>query len=1295
VTACLVLLVYHFCLAGESHLVNSKRMEFEHFTIEDGLPQNTVFTICQDSRGFLWLGTEDGVCRYDGYTFKPYQYDPENSSSLSNNRIFFIFEDRSEKLWIGTESGLNRFDRFSEHFTRFEHDPLRPKETLCNNTVISILEDHRGILWVGTDNGGVHSFNSKNQTFTCYKPDSPHVESGSQITSPLKIEGVAPSDYSFSRNTQTSKEKYRGKNKVSEGSNTEGLKITVLFEDSSKLIWVGTSNGLYTFEYDKKTFSKVKLPDDNSSSLYGSEITAIYEDRSHVLWIGSKSGRLLRLNRENKQFIPYVYDPSLFSNEGDCQVLSIFEDRAGEFWLGVYNAGLYRLDRRTRTSEIYKEHPWISESISSNHIFSIYQDRGGIIWIGTEDGLNKLDKRKNEFVHWTTEPGNRNSLSDNNVWAITKDKSGILWIGTDKGLNRLDRNTGNFKHYNYDPDDPQSLSNDRVMVILEESPTILWIGTQGGGLNRLDLKTERFTRFTPHPGIPGSLSHDRVMSLHIDRFNNLWVGTQEGGLNRFHRGSQTFTHYKSQKDKNWSLSNNSVLCINEDKEGKLWIGTDGGGLNLFHYKTATFTSFQNDPNNADSLSSDKVSSILEDSMGNLWIGTYEGGLNQLIDPDKGTFHHYRKINGLPNDTIFGILEDKQGNLWISTVNGLAKFNPLTKKIKNYFALDGLQSNEFNGGAYFRAEDGEMFFGGMNGFNTFYPVRIIGNPYPPAMVITNFLVFNKPYLNTSITETEKVILSYDQDVFSIEFAALDFSIPEKNRYEHRMEEVDPDWVSGNAKQRTVNYTKLSPGKYEFRVRGTNNDNVMSREGATLTIIIKPPFWQTIWFRILLGILFLLLILAFHLMRTRRLRRKIIEQERIQKILKESHDEMERARDLAEFRHAENEKILSSISSIFIAVDANGIIFQWNKTAEDFFSLPIKEVEKKIFIKVLEKYIYSNVLHEIIEKGLKQDGFSQVLELNVDLKSIGKGIRVLNANISPIRDSSGRHLGFLFLAEDITNRREEEILGNLSRKLESLGQMASSIAHEIKTPLQYIGHNAAFVSDSFTEVAKFYKMINDSIIQQEVSVGDEISEKIEDFINKYDLEYIMTEIPTAAGQIIGGVNRVSKIIQAMNEFSHPGRGFKEKADINLLLQTTLVMVQSKIKKNADIHLELSEELPPIHCFASELNQVFINLLINAADAIIETGKWGVIGISTSVEDDEILITISDTGCGIPEENKDNIFTPFFTTKEIGKGTGQGLSLAHNVIFEKHKGKLSFSSQLGKGTTFYIRLPIKGEK
>jgi PAS domain S-box-containing protein len=440
---------------------------------------------------------------------------------------------------------------------------------------------------------------------------------------------------------------------------------------------------------------------------------------------------------------------------------------------------------------------------------------------------------------------------------------------------------------------------------------------------------------------------------------------------------------------------------------------------------------------------------------------------------------------------------------------------------------------------------------------------------------------------------------------------------------------------------------------------------------------------------IGILLLLFVFFFFRYRTRLLKQKIAEQKKAQETLIES-------RDLAEFRRAEIEKLVAAISSLLIAVDSDGKIFQWNETAENFFNIPAKMSMGQYFTDVLKDYIHPGKLTDILEKGLagKEGKYVNNFEISIDLKD--KGIRLLLTIINPITDSNGKRLGFLLLAENITHHKEEECRRNLSQKLELLGQMAGNIAHEIKIPLQYIGHNSQFVCESFTNITQFYETVFACLPEMEQSNKKDAAQKIREIIKRCDIEYLLREIPQACNQMADGVATICSIIHSMKEYSHPGRGVMEKADINKLLCTTIVIVQNKINKALNIKTKYNEELPKISCYPGELNQVFMNLMGNALDAIQEKNnpeEPGIIKITSTLKDNEIIVTIADNGCGIPDNIKDNVFNPFFTTKEIGKGTGQGLSMAHNIV-EKHKGKIYFKSKAGEGTTFYIHLPIEGE-
>lgn len=1220
---CIFIAVLLSLLPVNSFPIKVQRLKFESFTIDDGLSQGTIFCILQDRQGFLWLGTEGGLNRYDGYEFKVFEPDKKNVGNISGSEIRAICQDKHGVLWVGTNKGLDRFERSTETFGHFP-----------NNKVTAIFEDKYSTLWIGTAKEGLKKFDRLNNV-------------------------IVPIN----------------NNHINKNNTDIPKAIAVIYEDSQDVLWIGASDGLYRFDRDRNTFFKAREIPKNEF------VRAIHEDRSGRLWVGSYGGGLNRYIRKTDSFekIPPC-SPGSTDGMSDDSIMAIFEeDDLNVLWIGTYNGGLNRFDPENKTFLHYKRERGILTSLSDNHVYSIHKDRSGLIWIGTESGLNKLDERKNVFRHWEDEPYNRDSLEGEAVWAFLEDQPGIIWIGTDTALNRFDKRTGKFKNYKYNPMDQRSISKGKVQIIYKDSNNDLWVGT-ALGLNKFDRKSETFARFLPKKWI---------YELYEDRSGNFWAITGES-LYLKKKNKTKFEIKEKEGDGPFSLKPGGANCIKEDRWEILWIGTKHEGLHSYNLNNRRFLSYRHDPNDPNSISDDNIQALYPDSSGTLWIGTYQGGLSRF-ERENGTF---KRIKNIPGYTINSILEDDSGNLWISTVKGLVKYTPGTGKITTYDTRDGLHSNEFNARACLKSKDGMLFFGSTHGFNAFYPGELIHNSHRPKIVITGFKVYNKPQPMTSIIEKSEIRLSYNQSVFSFEFAALDFSAPGKNKYEYIMEGVDPDPVVTDAKRRFVTYTNVTHGTHKFKVKGSNNHNHWSDEELSITVIISPPYWKTWWFRTILGFLALTSLVGGYLLRTHNLREKIAEQERVQKVLRHSRDEMERARDLAEIRSAENEKLITAISALFIAVDSNGAVFQLNKPAAEFFGIPRKDALNNLFIDVFRDCIKAEKLDEIIEKGLDPERASKEIEFSVDLKSRGKGIKLLLASVSTIMDRSGKKLGFLLLAEDITNRKEEEMLKNLSKKLESVGQMASGIAHEIKTPLQYIGHNARFVADSFSHMVKYYETVFQHLPELETAGQNEIADKLKHLANQYDLEYIMDEIPVASEQMIDGVERVADIISAMNEFSHPGKGFKEKTDINRLLKTTLVMVQNRIKKNAEVRFKLYNELPHIPCYPAELNQVFLNILVNALDAIMESKQPGLITLTSAIDEKDVVISISDTGCGIPVENIDHIFNPFFTTKEVGKGTGQGLSLVHNVIVERHGGKLDLASKKDIGTTFNIRLPIEGE-
>ncbi|MCP5102093.1 MAG: SpoIIE family protein phosphatase, partial [bacterium] len=492
---------------------------------------------------------------------------------------------------------------------------------------------------------------------------------------------------------------------------------------------------------------------------------------------------------------------------------------------------------------------------------------------------NRFDRESEKFKRYTTIPNNPNSVSHRFVYSFAEDRSGNIWLGTfGGGLNKFDHNSEQFTHYRAAAGNANRsngtggsnrLSSDFIFSVTIDGDGIIWMGTNGAGLDRFDPETGKVTNYPAFPRRPSGLNNGFIRALHLDPSGVLWAGTIGGGLNKFDRETGTVTaYYLSEAGNPRSLGGIQVQDLFEDKDGFLWVGTADGGLNKFDRRTGRFTRYLNRPNDPTSLSSNIIMCIYQEPSGIFWIGTFGGGLNKF-DAQKEIFTQYREKHGLPNDTVYGVLRDDDGFLWVSTNKGLSKFDPRVGSFRNYTPHDGLQGNEFNGAAFYESRAGKMFFGGVDGFNVFSPRDIKDNKNIPPIVITGFQIFNQPVgiggdspLEKDITETKEIVLPYKINVFSFNFVALDYTIPEKNQFKYMMEGFDGDWLSTGASKRFATYTNLDPGDYVFRVKGSNNDGVWNEEGTAIKIVITPPFWKTWWFRVLVGLLAAALALLLH-------------------------------------------------------------------------------------------------------------------------------------------------------------------------------------------------------------------------------------------------------------------------------------------------------------------------------------------------------------------------------------------------------------------------------------------------
>lgn len=812
-------------LAASQLLAQARRIPFDRLTTADGLSHDSVNAVVQDHSGFIWFGTQDGLTRYDGVRTVVFRHRPADLTSLSDNWVWALLEDSRRNLWVGTGGGgVNLWDPQRRGFLRFQNDEADPR-SLSHDAVRTIFEDREGNLWIGTE-GGLNRFNPERGDFTRY------------MHNPIDPGSLSNDD------------------------------VRAILEDRTGRLWIGTyGGGLNLLDRETGIFTHYRHDENDPSSLSDDSLRELFEDAEGNFWIGTYEGGLNRMDRDNGTFERFRHDADDPTSLSDDRVRAVLQDSKGVVWVGT-DDGLNEWLPESRSFGHYTSNPADPASLSDDSVQSLYQDRGGVLWVTTRAGASKWNVNTGSFNGYRADPSRpHESLLENSVWSLADDGKGTLWVGTYGALTRMDLTTGRTRHYL--PGGPGSLADDRVFSLLVDGQGVVWVGTFEGGLHRLNPDGETFTRFQHDPGNPRGLASNKVASIYEDREGVLWIGTYGGGLARFDRASETFVAYRHDPRSVTSLSDDRVLTLFEDSAGVLWVGTHGGGLNGFDRRTGTFTRFRNDPQNEASLSADGVASITEDRQRNLWVGTMGGGLNKWTLEDRQAhrvaFRHFRESEeggeGLSNGVVYGILQDEAGLLWISTNNGLLRFDPVTEIFRRFDDTHGLQSREFNSGAYHRSVTGEMFFGGNQGFNSFFPDSIQTNTHQPPVVLTSLQKVNRELESeTPLVELGEIELSHKDYVVSFEFAALDFTAPKQNRYAYKLDGFDEDWVeAGNLNRAT--YTNLDPGSYTFRVRGSNSDGVWSANELELGVRVIPPWWRTWWAYAIYGFLAIALVARY--------------------------------------------------------------------------------------------------------------------------------------------------------------------------------------------------------------------------------------------------------------------------------------------------------------------------------------------------------------------------------------------------------------------------------------------------
>ena len=798
-------------LANELH-----NTSFKHISTEHGLSQKTIQAINQDDIGFLWLGTQEGLNRYDGREIRVFRHNPNDITSISHDVIRDIAIDGNGNIWIATNGGLNRYNAASESFERYTLKTQKGNTVLRLNT---LFIDANDTLWVGTDGNGIFYLeNSAN-------PRQPSVYD--------KVDYLSNAD------------------------------IRSIYEDSRGRLWIGSDHGGVTL-IDKRTFRNFRFNKDESGSISHNNIRTIIEDSKGRIWLGTRGGGLNRYDELSKSFIVYRSSAEQKNNLIHDRVYKVYEDKHGTLWVATDGGiSVYRPSKDDFINIVHK--PSLPSGLSHNRVLSIYEDHGGMVWFGTLSGLNQWNPFSASFYHYRNIVEDDISLSNNTVNAFSEAKNGNIFIGTfGGGLNSLDIKNNQVKPVTNVPS--RSLSLKRITSLMYDSEENLWVGSASRGIEILSPSLKKIAKYKHEPDDFNSISGNGITGILQDSDGEIWISTYDAGLNQFDKKNKTFNRFKRDPEATNVIINENLYTLMEDSDGYIWVTSDGGGISKFDKNTHNFSHFVHSPDRADSLSGNSVFSIYEDSKGRFWIGTQGNGLNRWEPEDRrqeiGRFKRYSMDSGLNSSTVYGVLEDKDGFLWISTTRGLNRLNPETDEIEHYNLADEIHYNELNQGAMLRAESGRLYFGGVNGVSAFNPREIKRNPNPPTVVITKISSENKGLLfNEPLDSLKEIVFNHKDYLVSFEFAALDFANPQKNQYQYKLEGLDNEWIDNGGFNR-ARFTNLPSGSYVLKVRGSNNDGVWSQDSVNLKVTVLPAPWLSWWamaiYSFLFGLLLLLII-----------------------------------------------------------------------------------------------------------------------------------------------------------------------------------------------------------------------------------------------------------------------------------------------------------------------------------------------------------------------------------------------------------------------------------------------------
>ncbi|WP_243309807.1 two-component regulator propeller domain-containing protein [Fundidesulfovibrio agrisoli] len=1181
---------------------------FQHFGVEDGLAQSSAVCLAQDAQGFLWVGTYAGLSRFDGYGFRNFSAGPDGRSGLADNNIRSLAVSRDGTLWAGTRSGgLSRYDGATQSFTSHLNNTA-DQGSVPSNEIHAIHEAPNGILLLGTAQGLAEWSPALNRCLARAGEDQP-----------------------------------------------KGARdVMSIAQTPSGAIWVASRKRVSRYDLEAHTLHPLENPA-LASILPGTGVNTLFADGENTLWVGTETDGLIRVDLATGKadsFIP-----------GAC-VYRVLRDRRGALWVSC-DQGLarYRVTDRAEGFEMFANNPLDPDSLSQNDAMSLLEDASGILWVGTySGGLNKLVPGSRYFSSYKSIPGDVSSLPGREVSAVLRDRDGLVWVGTRyDGLACMGGENGAgrrkvLKAYRHDPKNPaDTLTEDSINCLMEDSKGRIWVGTVDTGLNVLDKKTGRFSAYRHDPADPGSLSQDKIWCLLEDSDGYIWVGTSKAGLNRLNPATGKVTRYMHDASDPCSISHDRVRRIVQARDGSLLIGTNAG-LNRLDRGTGKFTHWSNEPGNPGSLSNDRVTPIVEEFSGALWVGT-DSGLNRY-NPDTGLFTRYGVGQGLADDGIQGLALDRAGKVWMSTFKGISRLDPDTGEVRNYSRRDGLVGLEFTMNAYYQAADGELFFGGFSGLNSFFPGLVEANGHAPPVAICELRVNNRLRPLQGYPNTAEVRLEPADHSLSIDFSGLDFANTGRNRYAYMLEGFDASWVD-SGQVHSATYTNLDPGTYRFLVKAANNEGLWGGESELLSAVVVPPYWRTVWFKALLGLMALGAAYSGYAWRLGSLkaRRLELEQTVARQTASLRHEIDERVKAEAELRESQQSfQAIFQYSPVAVVISsmADGRLIQVNKAFCNLMGQPVEQLLGRTGLEV-GLWEGPEQRREVVEKLREKR-----LLLNMELGTITSGGRNIYTLCSVTVVDLFKEPCALWLISDISDRKtlEKEIIAARERA-EAANQAKSdflaNVSHEIRSPL-----NAIL---GLTELAinREPEPEQRTLLEKVTSASHVLLGVINDLLDISKIEAGKMELCPAPFSLRAVLTRLRDI-------------FEHKAQ----------------EKGVDFSVEIGPGIPESVLGDSlRLEQVLINLVGNAVK-FTERGRVAVTADCGREPDGSVLLrcTVRDSGIGMTPEQLEKVFQPFVqaegsTSRRFG-GTGLGLSIVSRLV-AMMGGEVTVQSEQGRGSTF----------